>query len=504
VPADDLDIVREYNRAAQSPTGDRAAMKTRDAVRIFALALAVVSVRPVLATAGEFAESTAADRGAVSVTVYNVDLALVRETRTLDIDRAGEGTMRFMDVPSAINPRTVHLKALAGAGISVLEQNYEYDLISPDKLMEKYVGKELEIVEQAEDLTTRSTKAVLLATSNGPVYRVGDRIVLGQPGRVVLPDLPEDLVARPTLVWTLAAAKAGKHDVEASYLTDGMTWSADYVAVANAADTKIDLTGWVTVENRSGAAYQNATLKLVAGDVRRVTPREDMRYRKAMREEAIAAAAAPDQFREEQFFEYHLYTLERPTTLKENQTKQISLFQASGVPVEKKLVLRGEPYYFRSEGGTLTQNEKVKVYLELTNDEASGLGMPLPKGTVRVYKKDESGAEQFAGEDSIDHTPKDERVRLFVGEAFDVVADRTQTEWRMLSPRESESAYKLSIRNRKNEDVTVTVREPVGGDWKLLESSVEGKKLDAGTLEFSVPVPKGKEAVLTYRIGVRW
>jgi len=468
------------------------------------LALAAVLLRPAPVPAEEFPQSTAAHRGTVAVTVYNVDLALVRETRTLELDRAGEGTMRFMDVPSAINPRTVHLKPLGGADLSVLEQNYEYDLISPEKLMQKYVGKELEIVEQAEDLTTRTTKAVLLATSNGPVYKVGDRIVLGQPGRVVLPDLPADLVARPTLVWTLRATKPGKQDVEASYLTDGMTWSADYVAVANAGDTKVDLTGWVTVDNRSGAAYENAALKLVAGDVRRVTPREDLRYRQAMRGATIAAGAAPDQFREEQFFEYHLYTLERPTTLKENQTKQISLFQVAGVPVEKKLVLRGEPYYFRSQVGTLSQNEKVKVYLELVNDDASGLGMPLPKGIVRVYKKDESGAEQFAGEDSIDHTPKDERVKLFVGEAFDVVADRTQTDWRAVSPRESESAYKISIRNRKSEDVVVTVREPVGGDWQLLESSIEGKKVDAGTLEFTVPVSKGKETILTYRVAVRW
>jgi len=477
-------------------------MKTLDAVP--KLALAIVFVVPALGAAAEFPQSTAAHRGSVAVTVYNVDLALVRETRTLEVDRAGEGTMRFMDVPASINPRTVHLKPLSGAGVSVVEQNYEYDLISPEKLMEKYVGKEVEIVEQADDLTTRTTKAVLLATANGPVYRIGDRIVIGQTGRVVLPDLPEDLVARPTLVWTLRAEKAGKHEVEASYLTDGMNWSADYVAVANPSDTKVDLTGWVTVENRSGAAYDDATLKLVAGDVRRVTPRDEARYRRAMRDEVLAAAGTVDSFREESFFEYHLYTLERPTTLKANQTKQISLFQAAGVPVEKKLVLRGQPYYFRSEGGTLTQNEKAKVYLEVVNDDASGLGMPLPKGIVRVYKKDESGAEQFAGEDSIDHTPKNERVRLFVGEAFDVVADRKQTDWRMLSPRESESAYEISIRNRKTEDVTVIVREPMGGDWKLLDSSAEGKKVDVGTREFSLRVPKGEEVVLRYRVGVRW
>lgn len=470
-------------------------------MRVPPILAAILLATPLLA-AEEFPDSTAADRGSVAVTVYNVNLALVRETRGLSLPRAGVGTMRFMDVPSAINPRTVHLKPLGGQGLSVLEQNYEYDLLSPDKLMEKYVGREVEIVEQAEDLTTRTTKATLLSTTNGPVYRVGDKIVLGQRGQVILPDLPEDLVARPTLVWTLRVPKAGKQEVEASYLTDGMTWSADYVAVVNAEDTRADLTGWVTVENRSGAAFENATLKLVAGDVRRVTPPQ-FDQMKMMRAE-VAAAPREAGFAEESFFEYHLYTLERPTTLKQNQTKQITLLQGTGIPVVKKLVLTGNPWFYRNRGGTLTQNEKFKVFLELRNDAASGLGMPLPKGTVRVYKKDRSGAEQFAGEDAIDHTPKDERVSLFIGEAFDVVADRTQTDWKAISPRESESAYKISIRNRKEEDATVVVREPVGGEWKIVTSSHPGKKLDAATIEFEVPVPKGKEVEVTYRVNVRW
>lgn len=453
--------------------------------------------------AAELPDSTAAERKSVAVTVYNVDLALVRETRTLDLPSAGTGTVRFMDVPSAINPRTVHLKPLVAGAMTLLEQNYEYDLLSPEKLMEKYVGRDVEIIEQADDLTTRRTAATLLSTTNGPVYRIGDEIVLGQPGRVVLPSLPQELVARPTLVWTLDVAEPGTQDVEASYLTDAMSWSADYVAVASADDRSIDLTGWVTVDNRSGAAFRDATLKLVAGDVRRVTPRgyDDT---KRMRREVMAMAAPAESFQEETFFEYHLYSLDRPTTLKENQTKQISLFQASGVPVEKKLVLLGQSYFYRNQSGTLTQNEKARVHLELVNDKASGLGMPLPKGIVRVYKKDSSGAEQFAGEDSIDHTPRDERVTLYVGEAFDVVADRTQTDWRALSPREQESTFNISIRNRKEEDVTVIVREPVGGDWDLLESSFAGTKKDAGTLEFEVPVPAGTEATLTYRLRVRW
>jgi hypothetical protein len=456
------------------------------------------------ASAQALPDSTAAHRNAVSVTVYNVNLALVRETRHLLLERAGTGTLRFMDVPAQINPRTVHLKARdAAAPVSVLEQNYEYDLISPEKLLEKYVGREVEVVEQADDLTSRVSKATLLSTNGGPIYRIDDRIVIGQAGKVTLPDLPKDLVARPTLVWTIDAAKSGKQEVEASYLTDGMTWSADYVAVVDAEDRLADLVGWVTVENRSGAAFENATLKLVAGDVRRVTPPE-MDRMQMMRAEVMAAKSAAPSFQEESFFEYHLYTLDRPTTIKDNQTKQLALFQAPGVPVKKKLLLVGQPWYYRGQAGTLTQDRKVAVVLEMKNDKAAGLGLPLPKGTVRVYKKDRSGAEQFVGEDAIDHTPKDETVRLNVGDAFDVVADHTQTDYRSISPRESESAYSISIRNRKDEDVTVTVREPVGGDWTLVQSSQPAVKRDAGTLEFEVRIPKNQEAKLTYRVRVRW
>jgi hypothetical protein len=467
---------------------------------LFGVGLAVAA--PSMAT--ELPDSTAEERTSVAVTVYNVDLALVRETRSLDLPAAGTGTVRFMDVPSAINPRTVHVEPRTEGSFTLLEQNFEYDLLSPEKLMEKYVGRDVEIIEQAEDLTTRRTAATLLSTSGGPVYRVGDEIVLGHPGRVVLPTLPEDLVARPTLVWTLAVAAPGRQEVEASYLTDAMSWSADYVAVVSPDDTRLDLTGWVTIDNRSGAAYRDATLKLVAGDVRRVTPRgyDDVRR---MRREVATMAAARDSFQEETFFEYHLYTLDRPTTLKQNQTKQISLLQASGVPVEKKLLLLGQDYFYRNQAGTLTQSEKARVHLELVNDDASGLGMPLPKGIVRVYKKDGSGSEQFAGEDQIDHTPKDERVTLYVGDAFDVVADRTQTEWRAVSPRENEAAFRIEIRNRKEEeDVVVIVREPLGGEWDLLESSIEGRKRDAGTLEFEVPIAAGAETVLTYRVRTRW
>jgi hypothetical protein len=447
-------------------------------------------------------DSTASDRTSVSVTVYNQNLALVRETRTLKLDRTGVGTLRFMDVPSQINPRTVHVQPLSGGGPSVLEQNYEYDLISPEKLMEKYVGRDVEIVEQALDLTNRTVKATLISTNGGPVYRIGDRIVIGQTGKVTLPDLPAELVARPTLVWTLNAEKAGATPAEVSYLTDGMNWSADYVAVVDADDKKAGLSGWVTIDNHSGASFKDATLKLVAGDVRRLQPQQVMEG--AFLQRSMAKAAGAPQFQEESFFEYHLYTLDRPTTVKDNQTKQLSLFTAPSVPVTKKLLLTGDYNLYRNSLGTGAQPQKVAVVLEIVNAQAGGLGMPLPKGTVRVYKKDKSGAEQFVGEDAIDHTPKDETIRLHVGDAFDVVAERSQTDFKAVSPRENESAWSLSLRNRKDEDIVVTVREPMGGDWTLLSSSLPGKKVDQQTLEFEVPVPKGKEVKLTYRVALRW
>jgi hypothetical protein len=447
-------------------------------------------------------DSTAADRTSVAVTVYNQNLALVRETRSLKLDHAGSGRLRFMDVPSQINPRTVHVQPLAAGGPSVLEQNYEYDLISPEKLMEKYVGRDVEIVEQAQDLTTRTVKATLLSTNGGPVYRVGDRIVLGQGGRVTLPDLPADLVARPTLVWTLDVPKAGATPAEVSYLTDGMNWSADYVAVVDADDKKAGLSGWVTIDNHSGAGFKDATLKLVAGDVRRVQPEQPMGVMAESSMMRMKSAGA--QFQEEGFFEYHLYTLDRPTTVKDNQTKQLSLFSAPSVPVTKKLILTGNAMAYRNSLGTGSQTQKVAVVLEIVNAESGGLGIPLPKGIVRVYKKDKGGAEQFVGEDSIDHTPKDETIRLEVGDAFDVVAERVQSDFKAVSPRQNESAWTISLRNRKDEDVVVTVREPMGGDWTLLTSSLPGKKVDQQTLEFEVPVPKNKEVKLTYRVALGW
>ncbi len=443
-------------------------------------------------------DSTASGRRAAAITIYSGDFALVREIRELELDRAVAATMRVLDVPARLDPRTVHVRPVSGPGeLAVLEQNYRTGLLSPQELLERYVGREVELVEQAEDLTTRTTRATLLSLEGGPVYRIGDRVVIGQTGKVLLPELPPDLVARPTLFWTLRASQPGRHRVELSYLTEGMSWSADYVAVLDSGGRKADLTGWVTVENRCGAGYTDAALELVAGDVRRVGRHEPLAA-------ARAEAAAAPSFAEEPFFEYHVYGLERPATLADGDALQLRLLEARGVPVTKRFLLVGSPSWHRAKMEAASRDQRPSVVLEIRNARQSGLGVPLPRGVLRVYERDGTGAERFAGENRIGHTAKDETLRVEVGSAFDLVAERVQTEYRAISPRQSEASLRISIRNHKDEDVTVTVREPVGGDFQVLEASHPWKKPDAGTVEFDVPVPRAGETALTYRVSVRW
>ncbi|UCF80665.1 MAG: DUF4139 domain-containing protein [Acidobacteriota bacterium] len=441
--------------------------------------------------------STAEDRRETAITVYNVNMGLVREVRDVSLGR-GVAALEFRDVASKIQPETVHIKSLSGK-LSVLEQNYQYDLLSPQKLLEKYVGRKVKVFRWNE-VTGRDEEreAEVLSTNDGTILRVGDEITFGYPGRISFPEIPGNLIAEPTLVWLLDSA-APKHKLEVSYLTDGMTWKADYVLVVDSEDAAGDLNGWVTLNNTSGAGYENARLKLVAGDVHRAEE-EDV-FRPGVK---FMAAAAEPQFREEAFFEYHLYTLERPTTLRDNEQKQISLLEAPGVKIEKRLVFRGAPYYFRSACGRVQSNQKVGVFLDIENKKAHGLGMPLPKGIVRVYKADAEGSLQFIGEDRIDHTPRDERVRIKMGEAFDVVGDRVQTDYKDHGRCGSESEWEISLRNHKDEDAEVDVFEPAEGEWKILTTSHDWEKVDAHTFKFIVRVPSHDEVKIRYRVRIRW
>ncbi len=453
-------------------------------------------------TALERRTSTQEDQTALEITVYNSNLGLVKDQRQIKLG-SGIQELKFMDVASQIIPTSVSIKSLQETDpFSVLEQNYEYDLLSPRKLLDKYVGKEVRLFTRNPytDKEEMVSATLLANNENQPVFQIGRDITFHHPGRILFPEIPKDLISKPTLIWLLKNTATHAQKMEALYLTNGLNWKSDYVLVLNAQDTQANLSGWVTIDNKSGATYENAGLKLVAGDIHRV--QEDFqRAKKAM---AAPREAAAPQFKEESFFEYHIYSLERKTTLKENQTKQISLLNADRVPVSKEFIYRGSTYYYRNKQGEIISNQKVGVFIQISNSKDHHLGMPLPKGTVRAYKRDSDGSLQLIGEDSIDHTPKDEKIRLKLGEAFDLKAERKQIQWEKIAADTYESAYEISLRNHKKEDVVIRVIEPLPGDWKVLEHSQAYTKLDAATIAFDVPVPKDKESKLKYRVRIRF
>ena len=450
--------------------------------------------------------TTQKDQIDLAVTVYNSNVALVRDVRQISLP-SGNFSLKFEDVAASINPQTVHFRSLSEpAKLSVVEQNYEYDLLDPAKLLQKYVGREVTLVRGEEENNSTKwveTKAVLLSDNNGPVWRIGDEIVTGIPtDHYRFPDLPENLYSKPTLVWMLENGGPKSQRVEASYLTNNMNWNADYVLTVTRDEKSADLDGWVTLANNSGTAYKNAKLQLVAGEVHRVAP-APMNGRALGA--AIAEAKAAPQFEQENFSEYHLYSLARRTSIEDKESKQISLLNASGVSVEKLLLVTGQSYYYRNPqtiGDPIPQT--VQVNYRFKNEDKSGLGMPLPAGTVRVYQADSHGGIQLVGEDNIHHTPKDETVTIHVGDAFDIVCERKETDFTKISKNVYEFEYEITLRNHKESDVTVEVREPIGGDWEVEKSNYKADKLDSTTLGFQVPVAKNGTSTLDYRVRVKW
>lgn len=457
--------------------------------------------------AGEVVSSMA-DQQEVAVTIYNEDLALVRDQRQVDLPQ-GAVDLALREVSARIRPETALLSSLTRPeGLTILEQNFDFDLLTPAKLLEKYVGRDVQLVRtHPETGKDHFETARVLSANNGVVLQVADRIETGFPGRLVFPDVPKNLRDRPTLVVSLDNAQAGQQTIELSYLTSGLGWRADYVAELNAEDNALDLSGWVTLTNQSGTTYGNASLQLVAGDVNRV--QDQMRVRKAMMMDGVAAASMAPQMREENLFEYHLYSLQRPTTIRDNQTKQVSLLNASNIPVHKEFRLQGSSHYYSGRQGDLGQKLKVGVFVEFDNRKEDNLGLPLPKGIVRVYKQDKSGSPQFVGEDRIDHTPENETVRLKLGDAFDVTAERKQTDFRKLAGDgrynyRYESAFEINLQNAKDEEVTVTVAEPVPGDWRMLSESQKHSKASSDTALWQILVPAKSSKVLSYRVEVNY
>lgn len=447
----------------------------------------------------------AEDEG-VDLTIYNQNFALVKDRRYLVLEK-GVNQIRFSDVASQIEPTSVHFKSLtAPDSCGIQEQNYEYDLVSATRLLSKYIDKKIKILSSGGTvyeglLTSYDNDNLVISNALDKSLSMISRAE--NIKTIEFSSLPEGLITKPTLMWQIANDKEGRHLTEVSYLTKGINWLCDYVVVIDKDDKHIDLSGWVTIDNKSGATYKDAGLKLIAGEVHRVEEERMVKYDAAI---AMTTGKAAPQFEEKAFFEYHMYTLQRKATLKDNQTKQITLFTANNVPVTKLFIYDPADYgWYSYREAKSTKEQKVKVKIELINSKKNNLGMPLPKGKVKVYKKDVDGKLEFVGEDSIDHTPKDEKIRLYLGDAFDVVGERKQINYRR-GDNWAEESIEISLRNHKDVDIEVIVVEHLWrySNWKILDKSHEFSKKDASTIEFKIPVLKDVETKITYTVRYWW
>jgi hypothetical protein len=468
------------------------------------------------------------ERTSVDLTIYNQNLSLIREERTINIAK-GFSRVIIPDIPSTIDGTSLHFSSLTDPfAVRVLEQNYQYDLVNQAKLLEKYIGKEVEFVRFNEETKKEySVFGKLLAagwsapqsyfgavsTAGGMVAEIGGRIEINPVGRLILPSLPEGLILKPQLEWLVENTKPGEHKTEISYLAGQLSWNANYVALLNKDDSKLDMTGWVTLTNNSGTSFKDAGLKLVAGDVNIV--QEEFRGRRIATD--MIMKAAESQFKQTELFEYKLYTLQRRTDINNNETKQVELVSGKNVSSKKVFIYDGladqwrwwsNNYSYRSQGSFGQQsNTKVGVFVTLKNDAKSGLGIPLPKGKVRVYKRDDDGKEQFIGEDKIDHTPKDEEIRLYLGNAFDIVGERAQTDFKSFAGgRVVEETIQIKVRNHKSESVEVLIYEHPWrwNQWEITKSSTEWVKVDQSTIKLPVKIAKDEEKVVTYTIRYSW
>jgi hypothetical protein len=427
-------------------------------------------------------------------TIYNRDLGLIKQIRTIEI-HGPDQPLRFTDVAAKLIPTSVHLRALSGnKNFQVLEQNFEFDLVSSEKILEKYIDHPVEIIAENGDLIT----GILLSRRGGSlVIRTAEGIkILGWSSKMSInvKELPEGLITRPTLIWALAGVTAGMEKLEVSYLTGGMGWQAEYVGVLNEPASHIDLEAWVSVTNQSGATFKDATLKLVAGEVHRAGRAvPERRMVKTMAGNRYDSAVPPG-FEEREFFEYHIYELERLTTLKDNQVKQIALFPPAGVTSEKK-------FFYNAR----RDPEKVEVRVIFRNDETSGLGKPLPAGVFRIYQKDGDSLE-FIGEDRIDHTSRNEEVKITMGKAFDLVGKRKVVDRKKVSDRSERRTVEIELRNNKKTDgVAIIVEEDLNYPfWEIEDTTDSYRKKDAHRVEFSIPVKADEKRTLRYTVLIQW
>lgn len=466
-------------------------------------AIACQSVNPISRTT----PAAAAKTGGVDITVYNSNTALIKDKRTLTL-KSGTNEVRFTDVAAQIDPTSVQFNSMTDpSGTRVIEQNYAYDIVGSQKILQKYLDQNIALV--TEDGTKYSGKLlsgaddVILQSDDGQVTTVK----LARVREVKFPQLPGGLITKPTLIWLVNSTRDGNQDTQVTYMTNGINWKANYVALVNKDDSAMNLNGWVTIDNQSGATYEDANLKLVAGDVRRVSPQPAARDG-VFAAPTAAAKASEQQFTQQDFFEYHLYSLRRPTTIQNRETKQIEFTNAANVGINKLFVYDGAGqfrfygYPVIDSGYGRSTETKVATMLEFKNAEQNQLGVPLPKGTIRVYKSDADGSNQFIGEDNIDHTPKDEMIRLNIGNAFDIVGERSQTKFNKISDKVIEESFQIKLRNHKKEAVEVRAVERLyrWSNWQIMQSTQDYNKLDSQTIEFRVKVPADGEGVVNYTV----
>lgn len=426
------------------------------------------------------------------ITIYNKDLGLVKQTRILAIKKASL-PLKFTDVAAKLIPTSVHLKSVGGSkDFRVLEQNFEYDLVNSDKILEKYIDHPVEIINENGEylkgvLLSKEGKSLVLKTDEGiKIVAWNDRMSIS------VKELPEGLITRPTLIWEISGYQEGQQTLEVSYLTKGMNWQAEYVGVLDEKSTQINLDAWVSINNQCGATFEDSHLKLVAGEIHRA-PEPKERYLKPQMMMA-AEAVTVEGFEEREFFEYHIYDLDRLTTIKNNQMKQISLFPSTEVSCSKK-------FYYNATRDA----KKVEVKIVFKNDEKSGLGRPLPAGVFRIYQKDQNSLE-FVGEDRIDHTPRNEEVKLTVGKAFDLVGERKILEKKKISNRSEKQTVEIELRNNKEkEDVNIIIEEYMYYySWEIEESNFPFTKKDAYHAEFNIPVKANSTVTVNYSVIYSW
>jgi hypothetical protein len=478
--------------------------------KLFLIVL-LVAIGATGAYAQDDAEEQPTEEPTVSVTVYNEGTALVRDRRSFDLQE-GENVVNFTDVASSIDATSVSFVSLTDPeGTVVLEQNYVYDLVNSSALLSRYIDQEITVTTADGTIFT----GTLLSGNSDIILQSNGGVIIIRPDDVrdiQFPALPEGLITRPTLRWLVFSSLSGAQDVELTYLTGGMNWSADYNLLLNTENTALDVNGWVTLNNNSGTTYTDAQLKLIAGDVNRVQQQEVffMEDEVAM---AAPQAARRDGVEQREFFEYQLYEVERLVTIGNNETKQVEFVTGADVPATTYYVYDGGEPFYGYYGPITDQNygfygvTDVQNWIEFTTDEDGGLGADLPAGRVRVYQEDVDGAALLIGENRIDHTPEGENVNLYLGNAFDLVGERSQTDFELISRTVLRETVEVRLRNRKD-DETVEIRLPERllrwSNWEILEASADYTQLDSATIEFRVDVPPGEEVVLTYTVQYSW